>query len=66
MTNADALEFLVNKGPGRTELELAKAIYGDRGEQPMVHQEITLLEGQGKVVRRGAGGHSDPYRVYLP
>jgi len=66
MTNAEALEFLVNKGPGRTELELAKAIYGDRGEEPMVQQDIVSLEGQGKVVRRGAGDTTDPFRVYLP
>lgn len=66
MTNADALEFLVNKGPGRTELELAKAIYGDRGEQPMVQHDITSLEDKGKVVRRGTGDGADPFRVYLP
>jgi hypothetical protein len=55
MTQMEVLEFLVEKGPGRTEAELAKAIFGDRGEQPMVNQDCRMLEGRGLVERRGQG-----------
>jgi hypothetical protein len=64
MTQMDVLEFLISKGPGRTEAELARAIFGDRGQQPMVNQDCRLLEGKGLIERRGEGGVSDPYRLY--
>lgn len=64
MTQMDILEFLIQKGPGRTEAELAKAIFGERGEQPFVNQDCRLLADRGKVERRGEGGIYAPYRYY--
>lgn len=33
MIQVDVLQFLIEKGPGRTEIELARAIHGDKGYQ---------------------------------
>ncbi len=64
-TLGDALALLIEKGPGRTEAELAQAIYGHKGVQQAVNQDCRILVGQGRVERRGAGGPTDPY-VYYP
>jgi hypothetical protein len=64
MTQMDVLEFLIQKGSGRTEAELARAIFGDRGQQPMVNQDCRLLSSEGRVERRGDGGIHDPYRYF--
>lgn len=56
----DVLHYLIEKGPGRTEAELAKAIYGDTGIQQGVNQDCRLLEGRGLVER-----HGEPYRYWL-
>lgn len=66
MTLADAIVFLVQKGPGRTEAELAEAIYGKTGYQQQVNQECRLLVGHGKIVRKGNGGPGDPFRYFEP
>ncbi len=60
----DVLRVLIEKGPGRTEAELALAIYGDKGVQQNVNQDCRLLEARKLVERRGAGGPADPYRYY--
>lgn len=49
----DVLQYLIEKGPGRTELQLSKAIYGEAGVQQRVNQDCRLLEGRGLVERRG-------------
>ncbi|CAN0479113.1 unnamed protein product [Laminaria digitata] len=56
-TLGDVLLLLIGRGPGRTEQELAKAIYGPGG---------WLLLQRGQFERRGEGGQVDPYRYYLP
>lgn len=63
MQLADVLQYLIEKSPGRTERELAEAIYG-RDTQQLVNQDCRLLATAGKVERRGAGGRSDPYRYH--
>lgn len=53
----DTLKFLIEKGPGRTERELAHAIYGEKGYQQLVNQDCGLLVGSGKVeVRENSEG----------
>jgi hypothetical protein len=60
MIKIDVLEYLIQHGPGRTELELAKAIHGPDGYQQQVNQDINLLIGRGKIERR----EETPYRYY--
>jgi hypothetical protein len=63
MTLAQVLFYLIEKGPGRTKAELARAVYG-RDTQQLVNQDCRLLADGGKVERRGEGGPNDPYRYY--
>ena len=64
MIQIDVLEFLIEKGPGRTEIELAQAIFGSEAYQQSVNQDCRLLVNRGKVERRGEGGRADPYTYY--
>lgn len=64
MTIREVLEFLVEKGPGRTETQLAEAIFGEGADQQRVNQDCRLLVGKGTVDRQGNGGAGDPYRYY--
>jgi predicted transcriptional regulator len=59
MIQVDVLQFLIEKGPGRTELELARAIHGDKGYQQQVNQDLSLLLSRGAVERRDT-----PYRYF--
>jgi len=65
LTLADVLLFLIEKGPGRTESELAEAIFGDRAYQQRVNQDCRLLVSRGMIERRGTGGPSDPYKYFV-
>jgi hypothetical protein len=60
----EVLLFLIKNGPGRTEAELAVAIYGLNGYQQQVNQDCRLLVARGEVERRGIGVSGDPYRYY--
>ncbi len=64
MVQIDVIAFLIEKGPGRTEAELAEAIFADRASQQRVNQDCRMLLDRGAVERRGSGGHADPYRYY--
>ena len=64
LTIADVLRFLIEKGPGRTEAQLAEAIFGARGYQQRVNQDCSAMDFLGTVERRGAGGPGDPYRYF--
>ncbi len=65
-TISEALVFLVEKGPGRTEAELAEAIYGPgpQAYQQHVNQDCRMLADARKIERRGAGGPADPFRYF--
>jgi hypothetical protein len=56
---------LVERQPGLTELEIAKAIYGPSAVQQQVNQQCRVLVSAGKIERRGTGGPSDPF-TYRP
>ena len=64
LVQIDVLEFLIAKGPGRTEAELSAAIHAGNGYQQRVNQDCQMLFSAGRVERRGAGGVTDPYRYY--
>jgi hypothetical protein len=64
LTTQDVLEFLIKKGPGRTEAELADAIFGAGGYPQRVHIDCARLVTGKSVRRRGAGGRADPFRYY--
>ena len=64
MKKYDVLHYLIRKGPGRTELELARAIHGDKAYQQGVNTHCSMLVIEGKAERRGAGGPGDPYRYW--
>ena len=61
----DVLQYLISKGPGRTEKQLAEAIHGIGAVQPTVNQDCRMLADEGKVERYGHGGAADPFR-YRP
>ena len=62
-TLSDVLVFLIEKGPGRTEAELADA-EGYRALEPQISAECRQLADQGKVRRRGVGSRFDPFTYY--
>ena len=64
MSKYDVSEYLISKGPGRTELELARAIHGEKAYQQAVNHHCVMLVIEGKAERRGAGGPGDPYRYW--
>jgi hypothetical protein len=66
LTQIEVLEYLIHKGPGRTELELCEAICGSRAYQQLVNQDCRMLVNALKAERRGDGGQADPYRYYPP
>lgn len=64
LTIYDVLEYLIMEGPGRTEAELAEAIFGKAGYHHRVSEDCYRLTVGKKVERRGAGGYGDPFRYY--
>jgi hypothetical protein len=60
----DVLAFMIEKGPGRTQRELAEAIFGKGAQPSRVRYELGTLVRQGTVVHRGNGDQSDPFRYY--
>jgi hypothetical protein len=64
LIQVNVLEYLISKGPGRTAVELARAIHGGRAYQPQVNQDCALLVASRKAERRGGGGVGDPYRYF--
>jgi hypothetical protein len=64
MKKYDVLQYLIQKGPGRTELELARAIHGDKACQQGVNTHCSMLVIERKAERRGVGGPGDPCRYW--
>lgn len=55
---------LVQRRPGMTEVEIAKALYGTSAVQQDVNSECRSLESLGLIERRGESGPVDPYRCH--
>lgn len=64
MRQIDVLEYLIRKGPGRSETELTRAMHGGLAHQKRLDGECARLVEQGKIERRGPGVKSDPYRYW--
>ena len=60
----DVVAFLIEKGPGRSQAELAEASFGSSGYQQRVREECHMLLNAGDVERRGSGVAGDPYRYF--
>jgi len=67
MTVADDILYEVARKGGRTEEELASLIFGrDNAYQQRVNSTCRRLVSEGKIVRCGRGGPSDPFKYHLP
>jgi hypothetical protein len=67
MTVADDILHEVRRKAGRTEDELAALIFGrDNAYQQRVNSTCRRLVAEGKIVRKGEGGASDPFKYHLP
>lgn len=64
LTVEDVVAYLISKGPGRTQRELAEAIFGRDGYQQRVNVECDMLFRRGAVQRRGSGTPTDPFTYY--
>jgi len=65
LQQSDVLLYLVENGPGRSELELSEAIYGAPGYPQRLQQDLLRLVSSGGIERRGEGSPADPY-IYHP
>jgi hypothetical protein len=64
MTQIEVLEYIIGKGPGRTQVQLAEAIHGPEGYQQQVNQDCSMLVNTQRVICQGTGGLNDPHRYY--
>jgi hypothetical protein len=64
MNQVDVLLYLIEKGPGRTEVQLSDALFGGGGEPTRVMQDLRDMAERGWVMQRGRGSEDDPYRYY--
>jgi hypothetical protein len=65
-TIEDVLLFLIEKGQGRTEAELAIAIFGPNGKQSNVNRYCLDLWRADKVERQRDGGPGEPHTYFIP
>jgi len=69
MTVADDVLNLVKRKPRLrlTAIDITEMLYGqDNAYQQRVNADCVLLCDQGKLVRNGRGGPSDPYTYSIP
>jgi hypothetical protein len=60
----DVVEFLIQKCPGRTQRELAEAVFGKGTAPTRVQYECHVVVGRNGAERRGSGSPSDPFRYF--
>ena len=58
----DVLEFLIRNGPGRTEEQLARAIYREGGHEHgyVFSNAVDALVEEGRILKRADGGYVLP------
>ena len=64
LAQSDVLLYLVENGPGRSDLELSEAIYGAPGYPQRLQQDLLRLVSSGRIERRGEGSPTDPYTYH--
>ena len=64
LSQIEALLYLVENRPGRSALELSRAIHGDEAGELRVRQDLEKLVSSGEIERRGIGSLSDPHSYY--
>jgi hypothetical protein len=64
LKQVDVLLYLIENAPGRSELELSQAIYGDAASRLRVQQDLARLVSSGEIERRGIGSLTDPYSYH--
>ena len=64
LSQIDVLLYLVENRPGRSALELSRAIYGDEADELGVQQDLGRLVSSGEIERRGVGTFTDPHSYY--
>jgi hypothetical protein len=64
ISQIDVLRFLIKKAPGRTAVQLAIAIYGEKSARQRIMTNLDTLVVIGDAVRRGEGVRQSPYRYY--
>jgi hypothetical protein len=64
-TTADRILDVVRRRPGLTELEIAKALYGENAKQQQVNPDCRYLWESGAIERLGVGGPGDPFVYHL-
>ena len=64
ITILEVVRFLIQKGPGRTQRQLAEAIFGRTGCQQRVNWECHHLVQTEGFEQRGAGRAVDPFTYY--
>jgi hypothetical protein len=65
MNLIDVLYFLIENGPGRTEDELVKAIWGARAGEPIRGRNLPQHSvEEDTVVQLTSGGKGDPHHYY--
>jgi hypothetical protein len=64
LAQIDVLRFLITKAPGRTAVQPAIAVYGEKSARHRIATSLDTLFARGKVSRRGEGVRLKPYRYY--
>ena len=64
LAQIDVLLYLIENRPGRSALELAQAINGERATELSVEQDLVRLVSSGEIERRGIGSLTDPHSYY--
>lgn len=64
MMLGDVLVFLIEKGPGRTEADLAQAIFADAAYADRVGDELRALSAMNLVEKRDDDSAEELYRYF--
>jgi hypothetical protein len=60
----DVLLYLIENAPGRSEMELSQAMYGDASSHLRVQQDLARLVSSGEIERRGIGSLTNSHSYY--
>ena len=60
----NSVYYQIYTGPGRTELELTRALFGEKMLFSRINMQIRKLMDTGRIYRVGKGNRSDPFRYF--